>query len=146
MHEQNEFLNQIALNIFHSMICIIYKYLQCKENPAGDYTAMNRYFTKGSWTFSDQDQGWVVSDCTAEALKVLRFDFDLGAKGTSLENGLGAKDLYYNPLQIPQWRESPMHQAAPFIVLSVLKLKTPFFSAVSTCTVPNATRNCWRKS
>jgi hypothetical protein len=31
---------------------------------------MYRHFTKGSWTFSDQDQGWVVSDCTAEALKV----------------------------------------------------------------------------
>lgn len=31
---------------------------------------MCRQFTKGAWTFSDQDQGWVVSDCTAEALKV----------------------------------------------------------------------------
>nr|ARS25031.1 AS1 [Ilex pubescens] len=44
---------------------------QCKENPAGDHMAMYRHFTKGSWTFSDQDQGWVVSDCTAEALKCL---------------------------------------------------------------------------
>nr|GFD48462.1 dammarenediol II synthase-like [Tanacetum cinerariifolium] len=25
----------------------------------------------GAWTFSDQDHGWVVSDCTAEALKCL---------------------------------------------------------------------------
>lgn len=31
---------------------------------------MCRQFTKGSWTFSDQDHGWTVSDCTAEALKV----------------------------------------------------------------------------
>ncbi|KAL1555852.1 beta-amyrin synthase [Salvia divinorum] len=44
---------------------------QVKENPKGDFTAMHRHFTKGSWTFSDQDHGWVVSDCTAEALKCL---------------------------------------------------------------------------
>ncbi|XP_047307745.1 dammarenediol II synthase-like [Impatiens glandulifera] len=44
---------------------------QIKENPAGDYKKMYRHFTKGSWTFSDQDQGWAVSDCTAEALKCL---------------------------------------------------------------------------
>ncbi|GAA0176528.1 cyclase [Lithospermum erythrorhizon] len=42
---------------------------QVKENPKGDYTRMYHHFTKGSWTFSDHDQGWVVSDCTAEALK-----------------------------------------------------------------------------
>ncbi|KAL1834017.1 dammarenediol II synthase-like [Daucus carota subsp. sativus] len=44
---------------------------QIKENPSGDFESMCRKFTKGSWTFSDQDQGWVVSDCTAEALKCL---------------------------------------------------------------------------
>ncbi|KAL8108334.1 hypothetical protein AgCh_024698 [Apium graveolens] len=44
---------------------------QVKENPSGDFESMCRKFTKGSWTFSDQDQGWVVSDCTAEALKCL---------------------------------------------------------------------------
>ncbi|CAA3015857.1 dammarenediol II synthase-like [Olea europaea subsp. europaea] len=44
---------------------------QIKENPAGDFKSMYRHFTKGAWTFSDQDQGWVVSDCTAEALKCL---------------------------------------------------------------------------
>ncbi|XP_074333721.1 dammarenediol II synthase-like isoform X2 [Apium graveolens] len=43
---------------------------QVKENPSGDFESMCRKFTKGSWTFSDQDQGWVVSDCTAEALKM----------------------------------------------------------------------------
>ncbi|KAL3637414.1 hypothetical protein CASFOL_018582 [Castilleja foliolosa] len=42
---------------------------QIKENPTGNYKGMYRHFTKGAWTFSDQDQGWVVSDCTAEALK-----------------------------------------------------------------------------
>nr|GFB50694.1 dammarenediol II synthase-like [Tanacetum cinerariifolium] len=44
---------------------------QIKENPKGDFTKMCRQFTKGAWTFSDQDHGWVVSDCTAEALKCL---------------------------------------------------------------------------
>ncbi|KAL3522942.1 hypothetical protein ACH5RR_015776 [Cinchona calisaya] len=44
---------------------------QVKENPKGDFKSMYRHFTKGSWTFSDQDQGWVVSDCTAESLKCL---------------------------------------------------------------------------
>ncbi|XP_059665451.1 dammarenediol II synthase-like isoform X2 [Cornus florida] len=44
---------------------------QIKENPTGDFKSMYRHFTKGAWTFSDQDQGWVVSDCTAESLKCL---------------------------------------------------------------------------
>nr|XP_017229739.1 PREDICTED: dammarenediol II synthase-like [Daucus carota subsp. sativus] len=44
---------------------------QIKENPSGDFESMCRKFTKGSWTFSDQDHGWTVSDCTAEALKCL---------------------------------------------------------------------------
>ena len=47
---------------------------QVKENPKGDFKSMYRHFTKGSWTFSDQDQGWVVSDCTAESLKVINLD------------------------------------------------------------------------
>ncbi|GJW57347.1 dammarenediol II synthase-like protein [Tanacetum coccineum] len=44
---------------------------QIRENPSGDFINMCRQFTKGSWTFSDQDHGWTVSDCTAEALKCL---------------------------------------------------------------------------
>ncbi|CAL5412503.1 unnamed protein product [Camellia sinensis] len=44
---------------------------QIKKNPTGDFKSMYRYFTKGAWTFSDQDQGWVVSDYTAESLKCL---------------------------------------------------------------------------
>ncbi|KAK1392036.1 Terpene cyclase/mutase family member [Heracleum sosnowskyi] len=44
---------------------------QVKENPSGNFERMCRKFTKGAWTFSDQDQGWVVSDCTAEGLKCL---------------------------------------------------------------------------
>ncbi|XP_016445350.1 beta-amyrin synthase [Nicotiana tabacum] len=41
---------------------------QVKENPSGDFRGMYRHISKGSWTFSDQDHGWGVSDCTAEAL------------------------------------------------------------------------------
>ncbi|KAK0593114.1 hypothetical protein LWI29_031191 [Acer saccharum] len=42
---------------------------QVKDDPSGDFEAMYRHISKGSWTFSDQDHGWQVSDCTAEALK-----------------------------------------------------------------------------
>ncbi|KAJ7009954.1 hypothetical protein NC653_000614 [Populus alba x Populus x berolinensis] len=31
---------------------------------------MFRHISKGSWTFSDKDHGWQVSDCTAECMKV----------------------------------------------------------------------------
>jgi hypothetical protein len=31
---------------------------------------MYRHISKGAWTFSIQDHGWQVSDCTAEGLKV----------------------------------------------------------------------------
>ncbi|KAH7849502.1 hypothetical protein Vadar_018782 [Vaccinium darrowii] len=44
---------------------------QLKENPAGDFSSMYRQLTKGAWTFGDQDQGWGISDATAEALKCL---------------------------------------------------------------------------
>lgn len=43
---------------------------QVKDNPSGDFIKMFRHISKGSWTFSDQDHGWQVSDCTAEGLKV----------------------------------------------------------------------------
>jgi beta-amyrin synthase len=46
------------------------KKCQVVDNPAGDFRGMYRHISKGSWTFSDQDHGWQVSDCTAEALKV----------------------------------------------------------------------------
>ncbi|CAN0864492.1 Beta-amyrin synthase [Linum grandiflorum] len=42
---------------------------QVKDDPQGDFKSMYRHISKGSWTFSDQDHGWQVSDCTAEALK-----------------------------------------------------------------------------
>ncbi|KAF8037356.1 hypothetical protein BT93_B0309 [Corymbia citriodora subsp. variegata] len=42
---------------------------QVRDNPSGDFKSMHRHISKGSWTFSDQDHGWQVSDCTAEALR-----------------------------------------------------------------------------
>ncbi|XP_056167882.1 beta-amyrin synthase-like isoform X1 [Syzygium oleosum] len=42
---------------------------QVKENPSGDFKSMHRHISKGSWTLSDQDHGWQVSDCTADGLK-----------------------------------------------------------------------------
>ncbi|MED6164230.1 Lupeol synthase [Stylosanthes scabra] len=42
---------------------------QVSENPSGDFMAMYRHVSKGSWTFSMHDQGWQVSDCTAEGLQ-----------------------------------------------------------------------------
>lgn len=44
--------------------------LKVKDNPSGDFKSMHRHISKGSWTFSDQDHGWQVSDCSAEGLKV----------------------------------------------------------------------------
>ncbi|EOY32331.1 Beta-Amyrin Synthase isoform 1 [Theobroma cacao] len=42
---------------------------QVRENPSGNFSGMYRHISKGSWTFSTQDHGWQVSDCTAEGLK-----------------------------------------------------------------------------
>ncbi|CAM0958974.1 unnamed protein product [Alopecurus aequalis] len=39
------------------------------NNP--DYKAYYRHRSKGSWTLSTVDNGWSVSDCTAEAVKAL---------------------------------------------------------------------------
>lgn len=49
------------------------KKAQVTENPSGDYRAMLRHMSKGAWTFSDRDQGWQVSDSTAEAFKAYFF-------------------------------------------------------------------------
>jgi hypothetical protein len=49
--------------------------VKVKDNPSGDFKSMYRHISKGSWTFSDQDHGWQVSDCTAEGLKVTYTNF-----------------------------------------------------------------------
>ncbi|XP_052735438.1 beta-amyrin synthase-like isoform X2 [Vigna angularis] len=42
---------------------------QVENNSSGDFKKMYRHISKGSWTFTHQDHGWQVSDCTAECLK-----------------------------------------------------------------------------
>ncbi|KAG8376325.1 hypothetical protein BUALT_Bualt09G0051500 [Buddleja alternifolia] len=42
---------------------------QVRDNPSGDFCKMYRHMSKGAWTFSTQDHGWQVSDCTSEGLK-----------------------------------------------------------------------------
>ncbi|KAL3825525.1 hypothetical protein ACJIZ3_021554 [Penstemon smallii] len=42
---------------------------QVLDDPSGDYRKMYRHTSRGAWTFSIQDHGWQVSDCTAEGLK-----------------------------------------------------------------------------
>ncbi|KAJ1267796.1 hypothetical protein BS78_07G085600 [Paspalum vaginatum] len=44
---------------------------QIMDNPSGDFSRKYRHISKGGWGFQVADQGWQVSDCTAEALKVL---------------------------------------------------------------------------
>ncbi|XP_031737436.1 isomultiflorenol synthase isoform X2 [Cucumis sativus] len=56
---------ETALNNGHQFI----KNSQVRNNPSGDYKSMFRHTSKGSWTFSDCDHGWQLSDCTAENLK-----------------------------------------------------------------------------
>ncbi|KAL9263607.1 Lupeol synthase-like protein, partial [Drosera capensis] len=43
---------------------------QVWDNPSGNFREMFRHISKGAWTFSIQDHGWQVSDCTAEGLKI----------------------------------------------------------------------------
>ena len=47
---------------------------QVTDNPPGDFKRMFRHISKGGWTFSNKDHGWPVSDCTAEALLVIKVD------------------------------------------------------------------------
>uniref|UniRef100_A0A8R7QX31 Terpene cyclase/mutase family member n=2 Tax=Triticum urartu TaxID=4572 RepID=A0A8R7QX31_TRIUA len=44
---------------------------QIVDNPSGDFARKYRHISKGGWAFQVADQGWQVSDCTAEALKAL---------------------------------------------------------------------------
>ncbi|KAB5560415.1 hypothetical protein DKX38_005372 [Salix brachista] len=47
------------------------KLSQIRKNPSGDFQSTYHTICKGSWSVSVKDQGWQVSDCTAEALKAL---------------------------------------------------------------------------
>ncbi|XP_062105043.1 cycloartenol synthase-like [Humulus lupulus] len=45
------------------------KKTQIRKNNWGNLSDWYRHIRKGGWTFSTPDNGWPVSDCTAEALK-----------------------------------------------------------------------------
>ncbi|KAF5787684.1 putative cycloartenol synthase [Helianthus annuus] len=51
----------------HSFI----KNSQVRENSSGNIQSWYRHITRGGWPFSTPDNGWPVSDCTAEALKTV---------------------------------------------------------------------------
>jgi hypothetical protein len=44
--------------------------LKIPRNHPGDQSNWHRHQSKGSWTLSSADNGWAVSDTTAEALEV----------------------------------------------------------------------------
>lgn len=43
---------------------------QIQEDCPGDPNVWFRHIHKGAWPFSTRDHGWLISDCTAEGLKV----------------------------------------------------------------------------
>jgi len=43
---------------------------QVRVDSSGDLSSWYRHISKGGWPFSTPDNGWPVSDCTAEGLKV----------------------------------------------------------------------------
>jgi squalene cyclase len=45
-------------------------FLKIRVDCPGDQTKWYRHICKGGWAQSTADEGWPVSDCTAEALKV----------------------------------------------------------------------------
>lgn len=69
---------------------------QIRENPR-HYRSAYRFATKGAWPFSTREQGYTVSDCTAE-----------GLKGVLM---LQESNAYVHTLT--QWPRAPREQAAP---------------------------------
>ncbi|KAL0089579.1 terpenoid cyclases/protein prenyltransferase alpha-alpha toroid [Phycomyces blakesleeanus] len=92
---------------------------QIRHNPA-DYMASYRQITKGAWPFSTRDQGYTVSDCTAEGIKAtimlqqtpgleqlidserLRDAVDVLLTMQNKDNGFAS----YEPIRGPHWLES----------------------------------------
>ncbi|KAE9617061.1 hypothetical protein Lal_00034964 [Lupinus albus] len=70
---------------------------QIHENPSGDFKAMHRHITKGAWTFSVQDDGWQVSDCTAEGLKAALL---LSEMPTALVGEKMEKDRFFDAVNV----------------------------------------------
>uniref|UniRef100_A0A803P4U2 Cycloartenol synthase n=1 Tax=Cannabis sativa TaxID=3483 RepID=A0A803P4U2_CANSA len=53
------------------------KKTQIRKNSWGNVSEWYRHISKGGWTFSTPDNGWPVSDCTAEAMKAALLLSDL---------------------------------------------------------------------
>jgi cycloartenol synthase len=47
--------------------------LKVTMNRSGNTSCWYRHISKGGWNFSTQENGWPVSDCTAEGLKVTNY-------------------------------------------------------------------------
>lgn len=49
-------------------------YMKVKMDSSGDLKYWYRHISKGGWPFSTPDNGWIVSDCTSEGLKVITLE------------------------------------------------------------------------
>ncbi|KAI5421263.1 hypothetical protein KIW84_044914 [Lathyrus oleraceus] len=60
---------------------------QVTMNRSGDSNSWYRHISKGGWPFSTQDNGWSVSDCTAEGLKaaILLSNLSFETVGNAME-------------------------------------------------------------
>ncbi|KAL2458858.1 Cycloartenol synthase [Forsythia ovata] len=70
---------------------------QVQDNPSGDFSKMYRHTSKGAWTFSMQDHGWQVSDCTAEGLKAALL---FSQMPTELVGGKIETECLYNAVNV----------------------------------------------
>lgn len=100
-----------AMQLAHHYVDIA----QVQEDPM-EADAFYRHRTKGAWNFSTSNQGWQVSDCTAEGLRVLlllknfpfqqRRLFDGVDEILSLRNGSGDGGwASYEPTRAPYYVE-----------------------------------------
>lgn len=51
--------------------CFSYLKISQVIEDVSRYTTYYRHMSRGGWSFSTRDCGWIVSDCTAEALKAI---------------------------------------------------------------------------
>ncbi|GMP71857.1 hypothetical protein CsSME_00030111 [Camellia sinensis var. sinensis] len=71
---------------------------------AHDFESMYCYFTKGAWTFSNQDQGWVVADCTAESVKCL---LTISQMPTEIAGKKANNESVYDAVNVLLFLQSP---------------------------------------
>lgn len=66
---------------------LVHIYIKVREDSPGNLSSWYRHISKGGWPFSTPDNGWPVSDCTAEGLKVASIDFPIIHYVKKLEHG-----------------------------------------------------------